>query len=115
VRRSLSEGGSGRADGDRSTAAVRPAGEVDGDDQLACLLAGADPPAAVAGGPAAALVDAVAGAEAVGDAGEGVLLALPGAHPRLHRHHPADVAAAAVCREERQQARSGFRIHQQQR
>ena len=57
---------------------------------------------AVAGGPAAALVDAVAGAEAVGDAGEGAVLALPRAHARLRRHHPAagpDVAAAAavVC------------------
>ena len=64
-------------------------------DQLACLLAGAEPVVAVAGGPSAALADAVAGAEAVGDAGEGVVLALPRAHPRLHRHHPA--AAAVVC------------------
>lgn len=55
---------------------------------LAGLLAGADPPVAVAGGPAAVvLADAVAGAVLVRDAREGVVLALPRAQPRLH-HAP---------------------------
>ena len=54
-------------------------------DRLALLLAGAEPEVAVAGGPAAALLlGAGAAADPVRDAREGVVLALPRAHPRLH-------------------------------
>jgi hypothetical protein len=53
---------------------------------LALLLAGADSPAAVPGGPVAALLlGAGTRADLVRDARERVVLALPRAHPRLRR------------------------------
>jgi len=55
---------------------------------------------AVSGGPAALLLDALVAAEAVGDAGERVVLALAHAHPGLRHHRrrrPAAIVAAVVC------------------
>lgn len=63
---------------------------------LARLLAPAVAEVAVAGGPPAVLLDALVAAEAVGDAGERVVLALAHAHPGL-RHHRRRRPAVVVC------------------
>lgn len=78
--------------GSRPPAMVRDREVAGGGGLLASagLLAGADPPVAVSCGPPALLLGAGVAADAVGDAGEGVVVALPRAHPRL-RH------AMVVC------------------